>query len=240
MTQQELKQLAKYQAQILEEIEIKDLQTNSSTLIENIKICAELSLEIIKEYLDYKNLCRTIIMLILLLMPSICLGFDLQAADVVLYKPVGQELSFAQLRCPQIDFWYHADIATGESDDVVTSAPPDGCGSTSALSNRIESGDWSEYAVLRNDTLTDDQIDDVLDTAFSLDCEYDWFGFYLHWLDFALFCGDVVLFRAFEELSPNYHCLSFVAYCEGFLRPHVSLPWNWMGRDWQIVYREEL
>jgi len=51
MTQEELKQLAKYQMQILEEIEIKDLQTNSSILIENIKLCAEL----IKEYLNTKE-----------------------------------------------------------------------------------------------------------------------------------------------------------------------------------------
>jgi len=51
MTQSELRQIAKYQMQILEEIEIKDLQTNSSLLIENIKLCAELSLGIITEHL---------------------------------------------------------------------------------------------------------------------------------------------------------------------------------------------
>ena len=160
----------------------------------------------------------------------------IQIGDIALWMPVGVEKTIAAIRCPQLPFYYHADIIYDNSGNVITSAPPEGCGATSSLDDRMSSGKWSKLAILRNESLTESELNAVLDTAFSLQCNYDWIGFYLQWFDFLLSCSEIEFFRIWADLIPDLNCLSFAAYCHNFPNPHRITPWGMIATPgWKIV-----
>lgn len=163
---------------------------------------------------------------------------EVKPGDIALWVPAeGFEKLIADIRCPELTFYYHSDVVYDDNGGVVTSAPPEGCGAISSIENRIESGKWLKLAILRNENLAESEIESVLETAFSLECDYDWIGLYLQLSDFIWTCSDVEFFRLFLPPDwPFYNCLSFAAYCHGFPYPHRITPWGMMVTPgWEIV-----
>ena len=156
--------------------------------------------------------------------------------DIALWMPKDIYQVIASIRCPQLPFWYHADVVIDEEGRISTATPENGCSSFSTIQNRIDSGSWQKLLLLRNNSLTEEQIENILTIAIETECEYDWIGFYLQWLDFLFFCDDILVFRVLPDDYTNYNCLSFAAFCEGFSHPHSITPWGIIATPgWETV-----
>jgi hypothetical protein len=169
---------------------------------------------------------------------AILSAIEIKPGDIALWIPVGVEFDTASLWCPHLPFFYHADVIIDEDGQVMTSAPPQGCGSSSTIKDRIASGMWQKLVIVRNEHA---DVDAILERAYSLECEYDWVGFYLQWFDFFLCCSECLFFRLTPRPLDDYHCASFTAYCAGFDNPHTMVPWEMINNHgWQIVGESEL
>lgn len=202
----------------------------------------------------------TLLFVLLITVPNTGYGIGLetpvQAGDIVLFRSYTIEvLGFAypvwlvESCCFNIDtFWYHAEIVYDENGGIVTSAPPDGTGHTSTLSHRYEEGIWNKIILLRNSALAEEQIDSILDTAFSLEGNYDWVGYYLHILDLFTSCSILEIFRSAPRPLYDYHCVSATAFSfeandiqVSKKAPHITTPWDIVyyacdeNTDWEIV-----
>jgi len=189
----------------------------------------------------------TLLFVLLITAPNIGYGIGLETpvlpGDIVLFRSYmihvfGFEypVCLIELCCFNIyTFWYHAEIVYDKNGGIVTSAPPDGTGHTSTLSHRYEEGTWNKIALLRNKKLNEEQIESVLDTAFSLDSDYDWMGYYLHILDLFTSCSILNLFRSTPRQSDNYHCVSATAFSFEKNEIHVSKKATHITTPWDII-----
>lgn len=161
-----------------------------------------------------------------------------ESADIAFWElKDGLERYIADIRCPELQFWYHSDLVLDKFGNVMTATPEKGCDGKSDIENRIDSEKWSRLLILRNPSLTESQRDEIVETAWDTECNYDWVGFYFHWIDFLWSCDMVPGLRnLLPDDYPDYNCLSFSAYCSGFTHPHAITPWEMIATPgWVII-----
>ena len=112
-------------------------------------------------------------------MPGICQGFDSQvkAGDIILlegetlpFRGFDIQVSFLKSFCGLEHFPTHAEVVVNDKEITFSSIQPDGTG-YSTVGTRLKQ--FGKGILLRNPTLTDEQIESVIATANDIDGDYE-------------------------------------------------------------------
>ena len=163
----------------------------------------------------------TILLLVLLVTsPKFChSGFktDVKAGDIVCWRSDSIEFLDIDLPIPLFELLHftfpiltHADIVVDEDGTLRTSIQKKGV-CTSNIEKRYEQCNLG--ILLRNRSLTEAQIDSVLDTAYELDADYDYGGYDGLIMDFLLFWDILRLYTSILQSPDDLYCSEYTALC---------------------------
>ena len=140
-------------------------------------------------------------------------------ADIICWRGDSMEFIGFKLSVPVFESVYgaplltHTDIVIDEDGTLRTSIQNEGVSESTVESRQSQ---FNMGVLLRNPSLTEYQIESVLDTAYSLEGDYDWGGYNGQILDYLLrfpWMPEGRLFTTFLQSDDELYCSEYVALC---------------------------
>ena len=175
------------------------------------------------------KILTTLLLILIVVLPKFCQGgfeTDVKAGDIVCWRADSVEFLEIDLPIPLLEILYltfpsfiHAYIVVDEDGTLRTSKQLDGVGS-SRLAKRYEQ--FNLGVLIRNSALNEAQVEDILNTAHSLEGNYDYGGYNGLILDFLLSRDILRLFTSILQSPDDLYCSEFIALCFESNNIHVS------------------